>query len=179
MNTSYINLRRSFLLWRHNGKRAYLLKGVNLMKKLIISLIIISLIVSLIFNINQHRTINIYKQNQYLLDSEMKQNINMLNNYLVNINFNNFNEDNLRVCLWESSNINILASKSSSRYHDNHYIIDCFTDINNVFVGWPMNRIKSNGEQIKTLLKSTIDTKNNEINQEGCKKLSEFIRSNI
>jgi len=40
-----------------------------------------------------------------------------------------------------------------------------------------INKIRTNGEQIKLLLKSTINTNNMEINPTGCKKLSEFIRS--
>jgi hypothetical protein len=103
--------------------------------------------------------------------------IRRLNYYLDKTDFNNIDEENIRACLSMSERIYTLVR--SSTYVSNNYVVDFFNDLDNVFTGLPINKIKSMGQQIKLLLKSTINKNNNEINPDGCKKLSEFIRNNM
>jgi hypothetical protein len=147
------------------------------MKKIVFPIVAISLIISLIFNIYQFKTINNYKQKQHFNDEEIVATIGRLNYYLDKIDFKAFNEENIRDCLSMSERIYTLVKNST--YSSNSYIVDCFNDLDNVFTGLPTNKIKNIGEQIKVLLKSTININDKEINIDGCKKLSKFIRSNM
>jgi len=147
------------------------------MKKLTFLLVLIFLFVSLIFNGYQYRVINSYKEKQHFNDVELKANIGQLNFYLDKIDFETLNEKNARDCLSMSERIFTLVRNST--YSSDRDVVDCFNDLDNVFTGAPIDKIKSIGEQVRVLLKSTIDMKSNEINPEECKKLSEFIRSNL
>ena len=147
------------------------------MKKLMFVLIVASLIVSLMFNSYQYKAINSYKEKQHFNDVEMAATITRLNFYLASTDFASINEEKIRGCLSMSERIYTLVRNST--YSNNHDVVDCFNDLDNVFTGLPTNKIKSIGEQIKLLLKSTINSNDNEINPIACKKLSEFIRNTI
>lgn len=147
------------------------------MKKLMFILLLISLVVSLLFNNYQYKTISSYQSKQNLNNEELKSTIGMLNSYLNDKDFATINEKDIRTCLWMSERIFTLVRNSS--YNSNHDVVDCFTDVNGVFSGMPINKIKISGERIKVLLKLTINENDNEINPGECKKLSTFIRSGI
>jgi len=149
--------------------------GVNYMKKLMSLLLLICLIVSLIFNFYQYKSIRSYQDAQNQNNEEVKGCLGSLLGYTDKIDFATINEDKIRTCLSITERMNTLVRNST--YKNNQDIRDCFNDLNNVFTGMTINKIRTNGEQIKLLLKSTINTNNMEINPTGCKKLSEFIRS--
>ena len=147
------------------------------MKKLIFFLLLISLIVSLVFNNYQYKTISSYQSKQNQNNQELKGTIGMLNYYLNDKDFATINEKDIRVCLWHTEKIFTLVRNST--YNSNTDVVDCFNYVDNVFIGMPIEKIKSIGERIKVLLKSTINSDGTEINPDGCKKLSEFIRSTM
>jgi hypothetical protein len=146
-------------------------------KKLIFILLLISLIISLILNNYQYKTIQSYQSKQNLNNAELKSTIVMLNSYLNDKDFATISEGDIRTCLWMSERIYTLVKNST--YSSNRDVVDGFNDLDNVFTGLPINKIKNMGEQIKVLLKSTINPNDNEINPNECKKLSEFIRSTM
>ena len=144
------------------------------MKKITFILLIIFSVVSLVFNTYQYKTISSYQSKQNLNNAELKSTIGALNAYLRDRDFATIKEKELRACSAMSERIFTLVRNSS--YNSNHDVVDCFTDVNNLFFGMGINELKIDGEQIKVLLKSTINEKDNEINPDGCKKLSTFIR---
>lgn len=146
-------------------------------KRPIVVLIVILLIISLGLNFKQYMTINNNRQGKYLIDKEIKAQIGTLNDYLQNVNFKNFNEEDLRICLWNSSTIFTLIRNSSYSDPRYYYVDECFNELNNMFLSMPVERIKNNGEKIRKLLKATINSNNNEFDMEACKKLPEFIIS--
>lgn len=147
------------------------------MRKAIFLLMTISLIVSLIFNVNQYRTLNVYRQKQHLNDEEMIATIRRFSFYLDTTDIKTVEEDNARDCSSMSERIFILARNSN--HSNNNDVMNCFQDLNNLFTGLPVSKIKNVYNQIKVLLKLTISTNNDGINIDGCKNLSKFIRNNM
>ena len=147
------------------------------MKKSTFLLALIFLFISLGLNGYQYRVINSYKEKRHLNDAELKATIGRLNFYLEEIDIKSINEENIRDCLSMSERLFILARNST--YSSNRDVVDCFNDLDNVFTGESIDKIKNIGGQVKVLLKSIIDTNSKDINPEKCKKLSDFIRSNI
>ena len=149
------------------------------MKKSMSLLILICLVVSLVLNIYQYKSIYSYQKKQHQNTEDVKTALDGLINYTNQINFANVGKEQIRGCLSQSERLNTLVKNSS--YSNNQDIVDCFNGLDNVFTDMIVNQNQpsSIGEQIKLLLKSTINEDTMEINPNGCKKLSEFVRRTI
>ena len=149
------------------------------MKKSLSFLLLICLVISLVFNIYQYKTIYSYQEKQHQNSEDVRTALDGLINYTNQINFANVDREQIKGCLSQSERLNALVKNSN--YSDNQDIVDCFNNLNIVFTDMVVNINQTSdiGEQIKLLLKSTISENTMEINPIGCKKLSKFIRSTI
>ncbi|MGK0467476.1 hypothetical protein [Clostridium sp.] len=142
------------------------------MKKIIFILMIIALISSLMFNRSQYKAINTYKVKQNNIDIEMFTRIGSLQLYLNNTDFQTIDYKQIKDSLSMSQEILTLAIHST--YSDNEDVVNCFSDLTQLFNVKSIDELERLGEQVNILLKSTTIV--NKINPDGCKQLSKFIR---
>lgn len=145
-----------------------------------ISICILSLLVSLIFNTIQFNNIREYKQKQNHIDNEFKASVNELIHVINSTDFSK--SDSERISLISSGTERTFTLVRLSSYRDDEKIYNCFEGLYNFFSKPSIDKIRKNGDQIKNLINKTFDKRNSlvfaewEINSKDCKVLTEFLQ---